>query len=81
MEVTLRAEAPEVLEIKPEDLEKVGQDAWEELMRQMEKMNPEQVEEAMDQVHETHTFALCAECRRTIHKLLRRHRIPFEPGR
>ncbi|MCC5877043.1 MAG: hypothetical protein JJU11_12555 [Candidatus Sumerlaeia bacterium] len=79
MDVTLRAEAPSVLEISEEDLESAGQDAWNEIVDMLEGMSPEQVEEAVDQVHETHRFLLCHECRGVIHKILRRHRIPFEP--
>ncbi len=44
---------------------------WERLIRAMEGMTDEQVEEATAQVHEDTRFYLCPECRRELHQRIR----------
>jgi hypothetical protein len=46
----------------------------EKLVKQMENMSDEQVNEATDQVHEEYAFALCSDCRKIMHKRLARRR-------
>jgi len=80
MTITVQAEAPSTLEITDEELQKNAREEWLALLRRMEKMSDRDVDEAIDQVHESHEFVLCPTCREGVHRVLRAHRIPFESG-
>lgn len=58
----------EPLVITPKDLLEDSIDELEELVKQMEQLDPE---EAEDEVHEQYIFDLCPECRRTMHRQLK----------
>lgn len=56
------------IEIDPEDLQEDQIAKLEQLIDDMEHIDPE---EAADEVYETYSFALCARCRQRIHKGLK----------
>ncbi len=66
--VTLVAEPGPEIELPPENDPKRE---YERLLAKLEAMNPEEVREAEDEVHEAYRFALCPSCRREIHGWLR----------
>lgn len=47
---------------------------WDAMIRRLEEMSDEEVEDATDQVHEEIAFQLCAECRSNLHERIRRGR-------
>jgi hypothetical protein len=44
---------------------------YNNLVKSMENMSHDQVEEAEEQVYESYQYALCAECRELIHRRLK----------
>lgn len=63
-------------EARLRDLEKESdpgeaEQEWEDLIRHLEEMSDEEVQEATDEVHESYEFSLCPECRREMHRRIR----------
>lgn len=76
MQVAIMAEpGPEIDIPEITDIDDVRKEL-EKLIRAMEGMSEEEVEEAAEQVHESYRFVLCTECREEVHgRLKRRSRI------
>ncbi|MCB2156834.1 hypothetical protein KQI84_18300 [bacterium] len=49
-------------------------DEWDDLIERLEHMSELEAQEASDQVYENHEFNLCPECRREMHRRLKKHR-------
>jgi hypothetical protein len=72
MQVTLMAEPGPAIELPdPADIGDVRAEL-EKLVESMEGMSDEQIEEAVDQVHESYQYTLCAECRLDVHRRMKR---------
>jgi hypothetical protein len=62
-------------EFTQEDLERDYEAEMRALFEQMENMDPKEVE---DEVHEAYLFTLCAACRLSAHRELKRRQLPFD---
>ena len=72
MQVTLMAEPGPVVELPdPQNMEQVREEL-EKLVEAMQGMSDEQIEEAVDQVHESYEYILCPECRAEVHQRMKR---------
>jgi len=56
------------LEFTEDDLLSATPQAFDELIKQLENLDPVEAEE---QVHESYLFNLCTPCRKSIHRLLK----------
>ena len=71
MTITIEADpGPVELEAPEEDEDLLAE--MQGIVERMEKMSPEEVEEATDQVHESQRFVLCPECREEMHRRFKR---------
>lgn len=79
MQIEIMAEPGPVIRLDPPmDAEELRKEI-EEQIRRMEAMDPEDVSEAEDQVHESYEFYLCPECRTQMHRRLKRRANILDP--
>lgn len=79
MHIQIMAEPGPVIRLEPPLSAEELQREIEEQLRRMEAMDPEEVSEAEDQVHESYEFQLCPECRSLIHRRLKRRSNILDP--
>ena len=70
MTVTLQAEAG-VVNIDDATSGNDARDDFENLVRAMERMSAQQIDDATDEVHESYRFTLCSGCRKEVHNRMK----------
>ncbi|MCC6545854.1 hypothetical protein IT570_01705 [Candidatus Sumerlaeota bacterium] len=69
--MTVTIEASDVVNLEDNRAADEIRDEFEKLVRAMEQMTSDEIDEATDEVHEDYRFSLCRSCRNDVHKRLK----------